>query len=169
MILRSASLFGRPGFSVRKSLSLQRRHNLLFMAHSSDRSKQKDLGWYDVKTGSTLVIVESPAKAKTIQKFVDGDEFIVDSCAGHIRDLPRPGADFSSKTDLKKVIVLKDLKLNVADLGVNVENNFEPVYVALDGKTDTLKRLKKLSEECSRILLATGSKKKATAMNYLPS
>jgi hypothetical protein len=45
----------------------------------------------------------------------------------------------------------------VADLGVDVRNNFEPVYVPLEGKAETLKRLKKLSEQCSRILLATGT------------
>ena len=44
----------------------------------------------------------------------------------------------------------------MADLGVDVRNNFEPVYVPLEGKAETLKRLKKLSEQCSRILLATG-------------
>ena len=53
-------------------------------------------------------------------------------------------------------MVLPELKINVADLGVDVRNNFEPVYVPLEGKAETLKRLKKLSEQCSRILLATG-------------
>jgi DNA topoisomerase-1 len=120
----------------------------------------KTLTWDEVKTGSTLVIVESPAKARTIQKFVDGEEFIIDFCAGHLRDLPKTGADFPSKADLKKSIVLKELKLNVADLGVDVANNFDPVYVQMEGKVDTIRRLKKLSEQCSRILLATGKSKK---------
>ena len=75
---------------------------------------------------------------------------------GHVRDLPKAGSDYENKANLKKIIVLPELKINVADLGVDVRNNFEPVYVPLEGKAETLKRLKKLSEQCSRILLATG-------------
>lgn len=76
---------------------------------------------------------------------------------GHVRDLPKAGSDYENKANLKKIIVLPELKINVADLGVDVRNNFEPVYVPLEGKAETLKRLKKLSEQCSRILLATGT------------
>ena len=75
---------------------------------------------------------------------------------GHVRDLPQAGSDYATRADLKKIMVLPELKINVADLGVDVRNNFEPVYVPLEGKAETLKRLKKLSEQCSRILLATG-------------
>ena len=78
--------------------------------------------------------------------------------SGHVRDLPKAGSDFENRSELKKIIVLPELKINVADLGVDVRNNFEPVYVPLEGKLETLKRLKKLSEQCSRILLATGEK-----------
>ena len=76
---------------------------------------------------------------------------------GHVRDLPKAGSEFAGRSDLKKIIVLPELRINVADLGVDVRNNFEPVYVPLEGKAETLKRLKKLSEQCSRILLATGT------------
>ena len=76
--------------------------------------------------------------------------------SGHVRDLPQAGSDYATRADLKKIMVLPELKINVADLGVDVRNNFEPVYVPLEGKAETLKRLKKLSEQCSRILLATG-------------
>ena len=78
---------------------------------------------------------------------------------GHVRDLPQAGSDYATRADLKKIMVLPELKINVADLGVDVRNNFEPVYVPLEGKAETLKRLKKLSEQCSRILLATGKMK----------
>ena len=63
---------------------------------------------------------------------------------GHVRDLPKAGSDYENKANLKKIIVLPELKINVADLGVDVRNNFEPVYVPLEGKAETLKRLKKL-------------------------
>ena len=127
-----------------------------------------DLGSWESASddGPTLVIVESPAKARTIQKFVDTDRFIIDFCAGHVRDLPKAGADFENKRALKQNIVLPELKLNVADLGVDVMNNFEPVYVTLDNKVEVVRRLKKLSEQCSRILLATDEDREGEAISW---
>eukprot|EP00596_Hydrurales_sp_CCMP1899_P009853 CAMPEP_0119050552 /NCGR_PEP_ID=MMETSP1177-20130426/70557_1 /TAXON_ID=2985 /ORGANISM="Ochromonas sp, Strain CCMP1899" /LENGTH=1251 /DNA_ID=CAMNT_0007029085 /DNA_START=438 /DNA_END=4193 /DNA_ORIENTATION=- len=61
---------------------------------------------------------------------------------------------------------MPELKINVADLGVDVRNNFEPVYVPLEGKLETLKRLKKLSEQCSRILLATDEDREGEAISW---
>ncbi len=66
---------------------------------------------------SNLVIVESPAKAKTIKKYL-GKEFDVIASMGHIRDLPK------------------------SKLGVDVENNFVPQYVDIKGKEDLIKELK---------------------------
>ena len=72
--------------------------------------------WHASK-GKTLVVVESPAKAKTIQKFL-GDEYVVDFSAGHIRDLPSRLE--KAPPELKKLIILPVINLNVAHLGVNV-------------------------------------------------
>ena len=66
-----------------------------------------------------LIIVESPAKAKTINKFL-GSDYIVTSCYGHIRDLPDSG------------------------LNIDIENNFEPNYVVSEDKEKVIKELKKL-------------------------
>ena len=140
------------------------------------------------KSHMTLVIVESPAKARTIQKFVDSDKYIIDFCAGHVRDLPavgkttaaylnqlaskeaeensagrgkgkvsadKPGGYFNGIKSLKKVIIEENLKLNIADLGVNVLNDFEPLYMPVEGKEDIISRLKKHSQKCDKILLAT--------------
>ena len=114
--------------------------------------------------GKTLVIVESPAKAKTIQKFVDEDEYVVDFCLGHVRDLPSAAREV--QPEYRKKVVLDSIKLNVADLGVDVENGFEPLYVPMAGKADVLKRLTKLSNECSRILLATDEDREGEAISW---
>jgi DNA topoisomerase-1 len=76
-----------------------------------------------------LVIVESPAKAKTIQKYL-GKGFTVDASYGHVKDLPK------------------------SDLGVDVENEFETEYVVIPGKEKVLARLKKLAQSADRIYLA---------------
>jgi DNA topoisomerase-1 len=76
-----------------------------------------------------LVIVESPAKAKTIQKYL-GKGFTVDASFGHVKDLPK------------------------SDLGVDVENEFETEYVVIPGKEKVLTKLKKLALAADRIYLA---------------
>lgn len=116
------------------------------------------------KAGRTLVIVESPAKAKTIQKFLGEDEYVVDFCMGHVRDLPSMARDVAP--EYKKQMVLEAIKLSVADLGVDVANGFEPLYVPMAGKAEVLKRLKKLSEECARILLATDEDREGEAISW---
>ena len=166
---------------VRKSLLSSRRSKLHVLYATTTvpttRKKKEVKGkndiadiietWESTKDkGTTLVIVESPAKARTIQKFVDGDRFIVDSCAGHVRDLPRSGVDFKNKSELKKSIFCPELKLNVADMGVDVNNNFEPVYVTLENKVEVVRRLQKLSEQCSRILLATDEDREGEAISW---
>jgi hypothetical protein len=76
-----------------------------------------------------LVIVESPAKAKTIQKYL-GKGFTVDASFGHVKDLPK------------------------SSLGVDVENDFETEYVVIPGKEKVLAKLKKLALSADHIYLA---------------
>ena len=78
----------------------------------------------------SLVIVESPAKAKTIEKFLGG-KFKVFASMGHLRDLPK------------------------SQFGVDVENEFAPKYINIRGKGDTIKQLKDLSKNAPKIYLAT--------------
>ena len=77
-----------------------------------------------------LVIMESPAKAKTVKKYLGGDYEVVASM-GHIRDLPK------------------------TLLGVDVENGFKPRYVDIPGKTALIRQLKEMADasECWRLLL----------------
>jgi DNA topoisomerase-1 len=77
-----------------------------------------------------LVIVESPAKGKTIEKFL-GKDFIVKASFGHIRDLAKK------------------------DLGIDIENNFTPTYMISDEKKKTVTELKKLVKEAEKVWIAT--------------
>ncbi len=74
-------------------------------------------------SGKIFVIVESPTKAKTIRKFLPSN-YIVDASIGHIRDLPKSAADIPKK--LKGEEWTK--------LGIDVENDFKPLYVTPKGK-----------------------------------
>jgi len=91
-----------------------------------------------------LVIVESPAKARTISGYL-GDGFVVESSIGHIRDLPRRAADVPAKYK----------KTSWGRLGVDVENDFAPLYVVDPDKKTQIAKIKKLLKESDELLLAT--------------
>jgi DNA topoisomerase-1 len=91
-----------------------------------------------------LVIVESPAKAKTISSFL-GSGYQVESSIGHIRDLPRSAADIPAAYKGEAW----------ARLGVDVDNDFKPVYVVTRDKRDHVRRLKALVKDASELYLAT--------------
>ena len=88
-----------------------------------------------------LVIVESPAKANTIKKFLGGSTKVVASM-GHIRDLPK------------------------SKLGVDVENDFEPQYINIRGKGDLIKSLKKDAKKADEIYLATDPDREGEAIAW---
>ncbi len=94
--------------------------------------------------GQALVIVESPAKARTIAGFL-GDGFVVESSIGHIRDLPRKAGDVPEKYK----------KEAWSRLGVDTENDFRPLYIVDPGKKEHIKKLKALLKDSSELLLAT--------------
>ena len=89
---------------------------------------------------SKLVIVESPAKARTISKFL-GKEFVVEASIGHIRDLPRNAADIPASAKSKPW----------ARLGIDIENDFEPLYVVPSEKKSHIKELKNNSRQPQNI------------------
>jgi len=102
-----------------------------------------------------LVIVESPAKARTIQKFLDEKEYTVDFCLGHIRDLARARS------------VPKHLKKNkYCSIGVDVPNDFTPLYVELSGKEEVVKRLKKSLGHHEELILATDEDREGEAISW---
>ncbi|HVZ31260.1 MAG TPA: toprim domain-containing protein, partial [Polyangiaceae bacterium] len=92
----------------------------------------------------SLVIVESPAKAKTIGAFL-GRDYIVESSIGHIRDLPRRASDVPPKYK----------KEAWARLGVDVDSDFKPLYVIDADKREHIKKLKSLLTDAHKLYLAT--------------
>jgi DNA topoisomerase-1 len=102
-----------------------------------------------------LVIVESPAKAKTIAKFL-GDDYVVESSIGHIRDLPVNAAAVPAAYKGEKW----------ASLGVDVENDFKPLYVVSDDKKDQVRNLKKLLKNASELYLATDEDREGEAIAW---
>ena len=88
-----------------------------------------------------LVIVESPAKAKTLSRFL-GKKYIVKSSMGHIRDLPK------------------------SQLGVEPENNYEPKYITIRGKGDILKDLRESAKKSKKVLLAADPDREGEAIAW---
>ena len=91
-----------------------------------------------------LVIVESPAKAKTIAGYLGGD-YVVESSIGHIRDLPRSAADVPAAFKSEPW----------ARLGVDVDNDFKPLYVISREKREQVAKLRRLVGDASEVYLAT--------------
>ena len=92
-------------------------------------------------SGKTLVVVESPAKAKTIKKIL-GSHYEVKASVGHVADLPQ------------------------RDLGVDLENDFEPKYVVKKDKQKVVNELKKAAKKASRVLLATDPDREGEAISW---
>src|SRR5690606_32761854 len=106
-------------------------------------------------SGKKLVIVESPTKAKTIKKFL-GKEFIVESCMGHIRDLPKTAKDVPEKYKKQKW----------ARLGVDVENEFEPLYCIPNDKKKIVSTLKDKMEQAQELYLATDEDREGESISW---
>jgi DNA topoisomerase-1 len=89
----------------------------------------------------TLIVVESPSKAKTINKYL-GDDYTVYASIGHIKDLPKK------------------------EIGIDFDNHYEPRYEIIAGKEKVVKQLKKLASEADRILIATDPDREGEAIAW---
>ena len=89
----------------------------------------------------TLVVVESPAKAKTIGRYL-GDDYKIIASVGHIRDLPS------------------------GTLGVDVNNNFKPRYITMRGKTKVIKDLREAAKDADKVLIATDPDREGEAIAW---
>lgn len=131
--------------------------------------------------GKSLVIVESPAKAKTINKYL-GNDFIVKSSIGHIRDLPTSGgakpvdakerakqaaATRKMSPDEKAVYQAKKSKSQLVNrMGIDPDNNWEAQYEILPGKEKVVEELKKLAEKADMVYLATDLDREGEAIAW---
>ena len=106
--------------------------SLLFTPHYSSPIKEVPVH---------LVIVESPAKAKTIKRFL-GKDYIVEASMGHVRDLPKSG------------------------LGIDVDKGFEPTYEVSDGKEATVKKLRAALKEADDLWIATDEDREGEAIGW---
>ena len=88
-----------------------------------------------------LVIVESPAKVKTIRKFL-GSNYLVDASNGHVRDLPK------------------------SQMGIDVENDYEPKYITIRGKGDILAKLRREAKKAEKVYLATDPDREGEAISW---
>jgi DNA topoisomerase I len=102
-----------------------------------------------------LVIVESPAKARTIAGFL-GADYIVESSVGHIRDLP------SNASEVPK----KYKGTDAGRLGIDVEHDFQPIYVVPKKKKEVVKELKHALQDASELYLATDEDREGEAISW---
>ncbi len=105
--------------------------------------------------GTKLVIVESPAKARKIGGFL-GDDYVVEASVGHIRDLPMRAADIPK--EYKKIAWAKE--------GVNIEEDFAPLYVINPDKRAKVSELKELMKNADELILATDEDREGEAIAW---
>ncbi|NER28255.1 MAG: type I DNA topoisomerase, partial [Symploca sp. SIO1C4] len=104
---------------------------------------------------TTLVIVESPTKARTIRNYLPSN-YRVEASMGHVRDLPQSATEIPAS--------LKDEKW--AQLGVNVESNFEPLYVVPKAKKKVVQQLKDALKEADELVLATDEDREGESISW---
>ena len=108
---------------------------------AAKKTSAKKTGSKSAAAKKTLVIVESPSKAKTIGKYL-GSSYKVIASVGHVRDLPK------------------------SKLGIDVEHDFEPQYIPIRGKGDLIKELKKEAKAAGKVYLATDPDREGEAISW---
>lgn len=125
--------------------------------------------------GKSLVIVESPAKAKTINKYL-GNQYVVKSSIGHIRDLPTSGSSTSKEPAARKAKAAgeapaltpreKARRTLVARMGVDPDHGWKAKYEILPGKEKVIDELRKLAKDADTIYLATDLDREGEAIAW---
>ena len=126
---------------IRAGCERQRRRPMPHRISRRPTSAQEPQPEVSMANANKLVIVESPAKAKTIGKFL-GRGYKVEASQGHVRDLPK------------------------SQLGVDVENGFEPKYITIRGRGEILSRIRKEARGASKIFLATDPDREGEAISW---
>ncbi|MEE8421895.1 MAG: toprim domain-containing protein, partial [Dehalococcoidia bacterium] len=107
------------------------------------------------ESGTALVIVESPAKARTIAQYL-GPDYVVESSVGHIRDLPSNASEIPAKYK----------KEQWARTGIDVDHDFEPLYIIPADKKQTVAKLRKALKQASVLYLATDEDREGEAIAW---
>src|SRR5687767_11956724 len=107
------------------------------------------------QTGTPLVIVESPAKARTIAKYL-GSQYRIEASIGHIRDLPSDASEVPPELKKEKW----------AKLGIDVEHDFKTLYVVPADKRDHLKKLKSMVKDATVLYLATDEDREGESISW---
>jgi len=103
-----------------------------------------------------LVIVESPTKARTIRKFLPTNSFTIEASMGHVRDLPAKAAEIPKK--------YKEHKWS--QLGVDIENDFKPIYIISSGKRKTVNKLKSALKDADELYIATDEDREGESIGW---
>ncbi|MBQ5502044.1 MAG: DNA topoisomerase I, partial [Selenomonas sp.] len=111
------------------------------LAAEKGKTSTKTKAKTKTKVKKTLVIVESPAKAKTIEKYL-GKKYMVRASMGHLRDLPK------------------------SQFGIDVDNDFAPKYINIRGKGDLIKALKKDAKNADKVYLASDPDREGEAIAW---
>lgn len=103
-----------------------------------------------------LVVVESPTKARTIRRFLPEDGYQVEACMGHVRDLPSSASEIPARVKGKPW----------SRLGVNVDNEFEPLYVVPKSKKKVVTELKTALKEADELYIATDEDREGESIGW---
>ncbi len=103
-----------------------------------------------------LVVVESPTKARTIRRFLPESLYQVEACMGHVRDLPSSASEIPAKEEGKEW----------SRLGVDVENDFEPLYVVPKGKKKVVSELKSALKNADELYIATDEDREGESIGW---
>ncbi|HMW73041.1 MAG TPA: toprim domain-containing protein, partial [Cellvibrionaceae bacterium] len=131
--------------------------------------------------GKSLVIVESPAKAKTINKYL-GSQYVVKSSIGHIRDLPTSGSGEAVDPKARAAQAAQTRKMSAEEkvsykakkgreqlvkrMGIDPDNNWQAHYEILPGKEKVIEELRKLAADADQIYLATDLDREGEAIAW---
>jgi DNA topoisomerase-1 len=131
---------GKPAGKIAKASKAPAKHREPDPEHEEDHDEPARK-YKKAKPGSALVVVESPAKARTIGKYL-GSGFVVKASVGHVRDLPK------------------------SKIGVDLEGDFEPVYEVIEGKKKVVAELRKAARESETVYLASDPDREGEAIAW---
>ena len=123
--------------------------------HATQKSKFNMAKKAAAKVGKSVVIVESPAKARTIGRFL-GRNYTIGASIGHIRDLPQGAKEIPEQYKDK----------DWAYLGVNVDDNFDPIYIIPRDKSKQVRKLKDMLKGAKELFLATDEDREGEAISW---